>query len=350
MKKVLFIYGLVFMTIIFSACQEKKMNMTAMFEGNDLMQNAQIVRDKNTKLATIKININGSWKLFAGPTVDSINFDNPLLIGEGSGTYALNVPDSIRSYFQLITEDGKAILAENHLPMNGGYNFRDLGGIRTVEGKYIKWGKLFRADDLLNLDDADLHYLSSIPIHSVVDFRSGEEIKEAPDKMPGSVYNDYHLILNPGNISMEHIKANLNNIDFSHYMEDINIQLVSDSNCISRYREFFKILQDEDNAPILYHCSAGKDRTGLATALILYSLGVDDKTIMEDYLLSGTYLQDKYNPMKERFPQLAPLLTVKSEYLQAALDKIKEDYGTIDNYLVTILDVDINKMKEIYLY
>jgi len=338
------------MTIIFSACQEKKMNMTAMFEGNDLTQNVQIERDKNSKLATIKIEVKGPWKLYAGATIDSINFDHPLLIGEGNGTYALNVPDSIRSYFQLVTDSGKAILSENHLPMAGGYNFRDLGGIRTTEGRYVKWGRLFRADDLGHLTDSDLHYLSSIPLHSIVDFRSGEEIKDTPDKVPSSVHNDYHLTISPGNLSIEHIKANLNSIDFNQYMEDLNVLLVSDSACISRYREFFKILQDKDNASVLYHCSAGKDRTGMATALILYSLGVDEDTIMNDYLLSNVYLKDKYAPMKERFPQLAPMLSVKAEYLQAGLDKIKEEYGTIENYLVKVLDVDISRMKEMYLY
>lgn len=324
--------------------------MTATFEGEDLTPNAQIVRDRETKAATLKLDLQGPWKIYYGYSPDKIDFSRPLLTGEGGGEFALNVADSIRSYFQLVTDNGKALLTDKHLPMTGGYNFRDLGGIRTTEGRYVKWGKLFRSDDLVNLTPQDLTYLNHLDIHSIVDFRSADEIKNAPDRCPASVMNSFELSITPGNLSPEHIQNNFNKIDFSQFMVDINEELVSDSSAIDRYREFFQLLTDKDNIPVLYHCTAGKDRTGMATALILFSLGVDEKTIMDDYLLSSVYLVDKYAPIVERYPQMAPLVTVKKEYLQAGIDKMKQDYGSVENYLVQVLGVDISKMRDLYLY
>lgn len=333
-------------------CQQKKDSMKiSTFEGEDITSKANIIRDKQSKKARVNIEIDGSWKIYAGYTIDSINLENPVLSGNGKGSFELNVADSVRSYFQFVSERGKAILSEKHLPMTGGFNFRDLGGTRTKDGHYVKWGKLFRTDDLSNLTSQDLNYLSYIPIESIVDFRAKEEIIKTPDRIPQSVTNVYELSINPGNLSQdEFFSDKAKSTDFFNLMKDINLRLVSDSACINRYREFFKVLQDEENIPVLYHCTAGKDRTGMATALVYYALGVEEETIISDYLLSNTYLRDKYESIVKRYPQLSPVVSVDSAYLNAGLDKIKADYGTVENYLIKVLDVDISKMRSLYLY
>lgn len=352
MEKAIFVYMLFFSAIFLPACQPKKQIMEkATFEGEDLTSRVQIIRDKKSKKATIKIDLQGPWKLYSGYSIDDINFANPILIGSGTGTFDLNVADSIRSYFELVTDSGKAILSEKHLPMTGGFNFRDLGGVRTLDGRYVKWGKLFRTDDLYNLTPQDLSYLSYIPIQSVVDFRSKEEIMKTPDRLPQSVANVFELSLSPGNLFQNEMYSDEGKtMDFTRFMKDIYILLVSDSTCINRYREFFQVLQDEDNAPVLFHCTAGKDRTGMATVLVYYALGVDEDTIMSDYLTSNIYLKDKYTSIVERYPKLAPVVSVDADYLQAALSQIKSEFGTVENYLVKILGVDIDKMKSLYLY
>ena len=109
-------------------------------------------------------------------------------------------------------------------------------------------------------------------------------------------------------------------------------------------------MQDSTRVPLLFHCSAGKDRTGTAAALILYALGVDEAIIMEDYLASNHYLGDKYAKELEQNPGLKPVLTVKREFLQAAIDRIKQDHGSVENFLVKVLHVDIPKFKARYLY
>lgn len=111
------------------------------YSGEDLSGKASVITDKETKSASLEITIGGNWELYTGTSVETINFSNPILTGNGNGNFPIDVNDSIRSYFFLKTNIGTAILAERHLPMTGGYNFRDLGGFKTKEGKYVKWEK-----------------------------------------------------------------------------------------------------------------------------------------------------------------------------------------------------------------
>lgn len=322
----------------------------AKYMGKDISANASIVRDKETKQASLIIETKGKWSLYGGSTVENIDFSKAIASGEGTGTYPLAVTDTTRYYFQLETEDGKAILAERHLPMTGGYNFRDMGGFRTNDGKYVKWGKVFRSDELQKLTDIDLLYLKNIPLISIADFRSETEIAAAPDKNPVSVVRNYALSINPGNLTSVDEIANLPEDKLKDIMLDINRMLVSDSTCINQYRTLFALLQNEKDTPLMFHCTAGKDRTGMGAALFLYSLGVDEDTILQDYLSSNVYLSDKYASLIALYPQFKSLMGVSPEYLKAGLDEIENRYGSIDSYLTKTLNVDLNKMRQLYLY
>lgn len=335
--------------IVIASCNTNTMNK-ATYTGNDLSDKVYITRDKTTKQASLVINIPGKWELYSGSSVDNIDFSKSIAKGDSNGTYSLNVNDTARSYFQIVTEQGSAILAERHLPMTGGYNFRDLGGFKTTDGKYVKWGKVFRSDDLNKLTDADLKYLNSIPLISIIDFRSPSEIKLSPDKMPRSTRNNYAFSITPGNLSSIDDIKNMTTDQINNTMKSINQMLVTDSSCIAQYRLYFDLLQDEAETPLMFHCSAGKDRTGMGAALFLYSLGVDEKTILNDYLSSNKYLGDKYKPILTQHPNLKPLLEVDESFLKAGIEQIKKDHGSIENYLTNILNVDLNKMRQLYLY
>ena len=235
------------------------------------------------------------------------------------------------------------------LPLEGGCNFRDLGGYRTISGKSVKWGKVFRSEEMSNLTPSDLEYLSIIPLHTVVDFRSRNEINESPDKMPASVINIHELAINPGNHSNISDVSKFANENGEEFMKEINRLLVTDSAIISCYKEFFSLLQDEKKLPLLFHCTAGKDRTGIAAALFLASFGVDEKTIFEDYMLSNQLLEDKYRALTDIMPQLKALLEARPQYLQSGFEQIKKDYENIENYLQKVLNVNSDLMKEMYL-
>jgi protein-tyrosine phosphatase len=186
-------------------------------------------------------------------------------------------------------------------------------------------------------------------LRTIVDFRSEKEIEDFPDKKPASVTNTVELIINPGRHSSRSGSADSMGDNGEEFMKEINRLFVTDSAIIDQYRAFFALLQDENEIPLLFHCTAGKDRTGMGAALFLASLGVDEKTIFEDYLLSNKQLEDKYRALIDSIPNMKPLLEVRPQYLQAGFEQIKKDHGNIEKYLQDVLKVDLDHMKKLYL-
>ncbi len=229
------------------------------------------------------------------------------------------------------------------LPVKGAYNLRDMGGYKTACGKSLKWQTVFRSGDLNALSDHDLSYLAGLNIKSFIDFRSDDEKSAAPDRIPKSLLHTYDLPISGASL-IDLRSADASNA--SSFMVQAYQTFVTDMAHI--YRLFFKILMNGESAPLLFHCSAGKDRTGYAALLFLLSLDVPRETILEDYLLSGLYLQGKYAGFISAHPALAPLMTVDKQYLQAALDMIDGEYGGAEKYLTEYLDVDTDKMKALY--
>lgn len=229
------------------------------------------------------------------------------------------------------------------LPIEGAYNVRDLGGYPAADNKTVKWRKVIRSGDLHLLTDNDLAYLNAIPLKTYIDFRDQEEVALAPDKTPASLINRVHLPIETGNIiNMEKITPEL----AETALVDGNKYFVRESQAI--YKEFFRLLMHEENTPLLFHCSAGKDRTGFGAALFLASLGVDRELILEDYLLTNECLKDKYADIVAQMPALKPLFEVRKEYILAAFEVIDNEYGGMENYLVNQLDVDLKRMRDLY--
>lgn len=320
-----------------------------MNHSEETKMHAEILRDKYTKAASLNIKTRSSWQLFVGSSVDTINKSKPILENKGSGTFPLNVSSSFRNYFEIVYDNKSMVLAEKHLPVIGAYNFRDLGGIPTRDGRIVKWGKLFRADEMSHLTDSDRTYLASIPLTSVIDFRANIEMRRSPDLLPASVKFTYPLTITPGNLSSEGIQANLLKTNIDLHMQNMNRLLVSEPACINAYRKFFNILQKRLSAPIIFHCTAGKDRTGMAAALLLLALGVEEKIIMEDYLLSKKYIAEKYADFVTKYPRASSMLTVKPSFLKAGLDQIVQSHGSIDLFLTDTLNINIEKLQEMYL-
>ncbi|GHT30475.1 hypothetical protein AGMMS49574_10260 [Bacteroidia bacterium] len=245
---------------------------------------------------------------------------------------------------QVSYENAPKEYVENRmLPIEGAYNARDLGGYPAAEGKHVKWSKVIRTGDLNKLTDTDLQYLTQIPIITDIDFRDTVEVNATPDRVPATVVNQCYLPVRPGSIK-DYMK--LTPEVASHVLVDINEKLVTDFQ--SEYKEFFQILMNENNTPLLFHCSAGKDRTGYGAALFLASLGVDREIIIEDYMLSKKYVEKKYSAIVKAESVLEPIMTVKREYIEAAFDQIDKSYGGLGNYLTNYLGVDTLKMRKIY--
>ena len=236
---------------------------------------------------------------------------------------------------------------QRYIKLEGGFNTRDLGGIVTSDGRTIKKGLLFRGGDLNQLTANDINTFENLGIHTVVDFRSPAEIKLKPNKTIPTVKTDVNLPIMDGDVG----KAldNFKDLDMSQFLVEGNKNFVKNERYRDNYRKFFELVQNPNETPILYHCTYGKDRTGFATAMILFALGVDEKTVYEDYLSSNEYLDEVNAEILKEHPEVKDLVTVRLDYLKAAVDVIKENYGSVDKFLRDELKIDVDKMKSIYL-
>lgn len=186
------------------------------------------------------------------------------------------VPAASRTYLLVETDDGRvSVAAERELPLQQGSNFRDVGGYITHDGKTVRWGKVFRSGAMPLLTEQDYRLLGNLDITAIVDLRSLEERDVAPDLLDdrtGAMFlaNDYSL-----KPLMERYRQGSGENTYQG-METMLTQ---------QYRMMFRQILADDGA-VLYHCSAGQDRTGIATALLYEVLGVDREQILKDYHLS----------------------------------------------------------------
>lgn len=234
------------------------------------------------------------------------------------------------------------------LPIKGSFNLRDLGGLVTKDGKQISKNLLIRSDELNNLVPSDLDLLAQINVKTIVDFRTDQERAQSIDKVPTTCQNEFHLNILSANMDALIEAFKNGQTDYKQMMLDIYKDLVLNEQSHIEYTKFFEILQDPDNSAVIYHCTAGKDRTGIATMLILESLNVDWTIIERDYLLSNQFLKKKYKAYIQQNPTLSALFLVNSEYINFAKNTIDENYQSVRNYLTSVLKVDLNLMKQIY--
>jgi protein-tyrosine phosphatase len=228
------------------------------------------------------------------------------------------------------------------LDLEGAYNFRHAGGYPTQQGTFVKWGTLYRSGEICGLTQKDIEQLKFLNIKTIIDFRNDREKLSCPDAIISTVQKRVELPINADSFfAMKNITVLT---DGKEVMKEINRLLV---HCIDVYSAFFNIISDEKNLPILFHCSAGKDRTGFAAALFLSALGVDRETIITDYCLSTLHLLGRED-YKTDDPIKAAILTVTSDYLQAAFDEIDTEFGGMETYLKETLHVDTDLLKKIY--
>jgi protein-tyrosine phosphatase len=230
------------------------------------------------------------------------------------------------------------------LPTGGIYNVRELGGY-PVTGetgrKHIKWGLLYRAGELSAMTAGDKKLLEERNIRTIVDFRSDSERKASPDAEIATVRKRAELPIDAGNL-MDMVFT----FDGAE-TEMKKLYAAMPAEAIPRYRVLFELLSDPSNTPLLYHCTAGKDRTGLASALILYALGADTETVYGDYLESTRLLRERLAALMESQPHLVPYMTVQESYLKTAWAEI-EKYGGFEKYVRNELRADTDRLRNLY--
>jgi protein-tyrosine phosphatase len=236
-------------------------------------------------------------------------------------------------------------------------NARDLGGYTTSEGRQVRRGLLFRSNTLHRLSDEDVAVLAQLNLGCVIDFRHPlEKDRVGPDRLPEPapsrlvalpVFEVGHEVFlsvsaamsgqsDPGLADQLRDHAN----DGSAAMRKLYRWFVSSPLAQETFGAALRLVATPDALPLLYHCSAGKDRTGWLSAIVLSALGVDRATIEADYLRTNdlnatgnTYL---LSVLSERTPDtsvVVPLLEARTEYLDAAFDEVDRRFGGLDGYL-----------------
>jgi protein-tyrosine phosphatase len=230
------------------------------------------------------------------------------------------------------------------LPVEGLYNIRELGGYPAAGGKRVKWGVFFRSGDMAGITAGGRKVLEKAGIRSVVDFRTDAERAGAPDGEIGAAAKTLRLVIDGGSIiDLSRTGAET---DGPALMKTLYRAMVDHAR--PQYAGLLKFVSEPENTPVLFHCSAGKDRTGLAAAFILSALGAGRETVIADYLLSAKYLEGKYRELIQSAPSLLPLMTVKRSYIEAALNRIDEAYGGMETYLRAELGAGLEELRRLY--
>lgn len=233
------------------------------------------------------------------------------------------------------------------LPLAGATNFRDLGGYTGHDGRQVKWRRIFRSDHLAGLTAQDQALLAELGVGRSVDFRGKAESAAYAYALPGIAYHPLHIepTVVQRALELQSTGRQLTAQDAVSLMQDTYRGFVHDN--APRFAELFRLLLASD-APIVFHCTAGKDRTGFAAALILLALGVPRDVVMHDYLLTNS-LYRRPEGMGSHAPEevLAVLWRVQEEFLNAALHKVDTEFGGVQPYLVEVLGVDAAAQKEL---
>jgi protein-tyrosine phosphatase len=309
----------------------------------------------------------GKVEVYAGTDSDEIDDDTPVATGSATDRVTVTgLAAAPRHYFELEPAEGDSLVtADRSLHLASAPNFRDIGGYRTRDGKWVEVDKIYRSDGLDALSDADLATVQALGIKLVCDLRTDGERSSKPDKeIPGATNEQINIIgedeltakitdaITSGDKAAQ--QELLGDGKAERLLVDGGAALVSDPNPLAQYKVFFSRIEDPNNLPTVMHCSAGKDRTGWASAAVLTALGVPKATVMEDYLASNEYLKEKNEKTLAQTGALIdssllePVLSVKKEYLDASFREVKAKYKTFDKYLaaVGVTKADLAELRD----
>ena len=239
-----------------------------------------------------------------------------------------------------------AVVAERSIVFDNVFNFRDLGGYRGDGGRTVRWGRLFRADDLCRLADADVTRLADLGIRTVVDLRRPVEIKNL-GRVPAGGYtwvNAY--VVHPEWPADDHVAAD-GRID---YLLERYLEMVEHGG--AAIGQALRLVADASAAPLVFHCVSGKDRTGLVAAFTLHLLGVGDDDIAADYALSEAAEPLNFHWYATRDPTVTDrrwerYTVTPREVIPALFDALRRRHGSVRGYLgsVGVTDADVESMR-----
>lgn len=272
-------------------------------------------------------------------------------------------------------------LSQQFLPVKGIVNARDLGGYTMQDGRKLRDGVLLRAAHLAEATDEDLQWLSNVPVAKVIDFRIEEEKKGKVDRdVPGASYLSLPIDASGNAMASATEKekkkfAKQKKFDIKKVAvmvafnkkaqaiaQNMYPMMLFDPVCQQPYARFFQQVLQTENGAVLYHCTQGKDRTGVASALLLAALGASRETIIADFdATNRVYEKDvkKYvrrvkfwGGKEEEIAVVKAIMGCNTDNFIKALDAVDAQYGSLENYLkgpMGLTDKDIQTLRDRYL-
>lgn len=239
-------------------------------------------------------------------------------------------------------------MSERLVRLEGALNFRDLGGYDGLDGRTTRWGLVFRSDALHELTKRDLETIRGLGLRAIYDLRRSRERERQPTVIPEDHgHRTVHLVIgdDPDDTNQPELielilSGELKEADDA-FMADIYKSMVAES--APAFGRLLTHLTDAEGLPALFHCAAGKDRTGLAAAFLLSVLGVDDETVLDDYELSTKFRSEKrieaLRPSLDKagidVEKVRPFLSARRPVMEETLSFINAEYGGVEPYLRT---------------
>lgn len=287
-----------------------------------------------------------------------------LASGDRDGSASIKAPlgAGVRPYFYIVADGTRTGLrtATRVVPLEGAGNFRDLGGYAAAASKTVRWGQVFRSNGLSALTDADYKTVASLDVRLVCDLRTDQERASQPTVWRGGTRTPVFLNSPKAGLDMNMKALFGEGPPTAQVVRDnfIGFYKVMPQAYAGEYKAMFERLL-AGQTPMMVHCSAGKDRTGVASALILTALGVPRAAVVADYAMSETLLDAanakramtvSNDPDAAMFARLPPeiirvLMRTEPAYVEAALAAIEQQYGSVEAYLDTVLGVDAADLK-----
>jgi protein-tyrosine phosphatase len=224
---------------------------------------------------------------------------------------------------------------ERLIALEGAVNFRDLGGYATLDGRRTRWRVLFRADGLSELSQTDFSVMRDLGIRTVVDLRSGHEVEQSRFDVEAHPVDFHHFpfIDQLPDVEQWDRRPGLLGAQYKEMLDDAAPQIIG----------ALEVLTAPDSRPAVFHCTAGKDRTGLLSALVLSLLGVPEETVVADYALSGEAMERlraklilKYPDGKDVIADIDEVFSANPANMVNLFAYLRERYGSVTEYAVTV--------------
>lgn len=301
--------------------------------------------------------LKGQVRVYASTSPKLIPEDSPVAMSKiSSGKMTIVTDDPSRRYYYLMVFDNKyqVKVATRNINIPSIQNFRDLGGYKSVDtGKSVRWGMLYRSAQIDSIPSCSRRKLKNIGIRTIIDLRAEEERHNYPQLHDGE-FKIVHIPIPTGNmdkilqgIQEEKIKSDT----IYRLVEQMNRELVT--NYRKEFKELFSVLLNRDSYPAVIHCTSGKGRTGIVSALLLAALGVNEDVIMSDYRLSNDYFNiPKASKYAYELPvnsqeAITTIYSAKEDFLNAAKEQIESEYGSVQAYLKKGIGLSAEEIEQL---